>query len=134
MALKNQLLAQVMFLLCMLFPLCSSATVHDGSFMEGRVKGFCCEREFEAPEAFEKVYADFSTILSMPSGVFLKHDNGDLEPMRALLADCHGMYLMRIYTQCPQCGRCYGGKYASNEFKCPLYEQEILPRMWSAPR
>lgn len=101
--------------------------------MENRVRGFCCEREFEHPEAFEKIYVDGSKILSMPSGFFLKLDNGDIEPMRALLADGQGMYFLRINTQCPLCGQCYTGKSSPDGYDCPLYSKEIYPRIWSCP-
>jgi hypothetical protein len=108
-------------------------SIHQGSFVGGRVKGFCCEREFEQPEAFEKMYVQGSQILSMPAGTFLKLDNGDVEQVRALLADFQGMYVLRILTQCPLCGRCYRGKSSPDGYDCPLYDKEILPGLWTLP-
>jgi hypothetical protein len=120
--------------LCIALPLwCGASSVHEGTFMDGRARGFCCKREFEQPQAFEKIYVDGSSILSMPTGIFLKHDDGELELVRSLLADCQGMYVMRIYTQCPSCGKCYANKNSTDGYDCPLYEREVFPGMWKTP-
>ena len=120
--------------LCALLPsLLFGDNLHEGHFVGGRVKGFCCRRSFEQAEAFEKIYVNGSQILSMPSGIFLKHDDGEIEPVRSLLADCKGMFVLRIYTQCPLCGRRYRGKSAPAGLDCPLYDVEILPGVWETP-
>lgn len=116
------------------FPLITlNAAMHPAQTISHHARAFCCEREFEQPVAFEKIYVDGSHILSMPNGVFLKHDNGDLEAMRALLSDCQGMYMLRVYTQCSLCGRRYTGKAPADDYDCPLYDKEMLPKVWRSP-
>lgn len=132
----RQALQSVIFLLMFFIPtfaVANESTATEGCYAKRRVKSFCCTREFEKPEAFEKIYVDCSQILSTPSGIYLKHDNGDIEPMRALLADCKGMYMLRVYTQCPLCGRCYTGKSSPDGYDCPLYDKEIFPGIWTTP-
>lgn len=96
-------------------------------------KGFVQKSEFEAPEAFEKIYVNECQVLSTPQGTFLKHCNGRLERVRALLYDYRGMYVLRVLTQCQYCGRVYDGKESPEGYSCPLYEKELVPGIWGSP-
>lgn len=91
------------------------------------------EKEFESPEAFEKLYVDGSMILSMPYGTFLKHRDGTREKIRVLSQDYKGMYILRIKTQCPHCGRVYTGRDSPEGWNCLLYEKEIVHHVWAVP-
>ena len=99
-----------------------------------RKMGFIGKREFQnSPAPFEKIYVDEGKIISTPSGTFVKQYDGTLERVRAVLYDTRGMYVLRIQTQCPQCGRCYDGKTPPADYSCPLYEKEIFPGYWAPP-
>lgn len=91
------------------------------------------EKEFVSPEAFEKVYVDGSMILSMPQGTFLKYPDGSREKVRVLSHDCKGMYVLRIKTQCPHCGKIYTGRDCPEGWNCLKYEKEIMHHIWVAP-
>lgn len=95
---------------------------------------FAFPRQFEdTPPAFEKFYVDNSRLLSTPYGTFIKHDDGQLEQVRALMTDYYGDYVMRVHTQCPLCGSCYSGKSSPEGSCCPLYDKEVIPGVWTSP-
>ncbi|MBA2727709.1 MAG: hypothetical protein H0U49_06005 [Parachlamydiaceae bacterium] len=95
---------------------------------------FAFKREFEdTPPAFEKFYVDNSQLLSTPFGTFIKHADGREEPVRALMNDCYGTYVMKVKTQCPLCGQCYSGKKPPEDMCCPLYDKEMFPGIWMSP-
>lgn len=91
------------------------------------------EKEFDSPEAFEKVYIDPSMILSMPYGTFLKHRDGSHEKVQTLSEDYRGLYILRIKSQCQHCGKIYTGKDYTEGWNCMLYEKEIVHHVWCAP-
>ena len=95
-------------------------------------QGLCCGpiREFESPEAFEKIYVKGCSIVSMPDGTYYRHPCGQLEKIRTLSHDCKGMYFLRVYVQCPLCGCVYSGTSSGEGMSCPLYEQETFPGIW----
>lgn len=94
-------------------------------------KGFRNKREFDCPPAFEKIYVTRNQIISMQDGIYLKHECGNLEKVRALREDCEGLYVLLIETQCPLCGVCYKGKTPPEEMGCPIFEMERLPNLWT---
>jgi hypothetical protein len=97
-------------------------------------KGFRNKREFESsPPAFEKIYVNPCQIVTFPDGIYLRHEDGQLEKVRSLSQDCGGSYVLLIKTQCPLCGRCYAGKDCPEGMGCPLYEVEVLPNLWGPP-
>jgi hypothetical protein len=81
------------------------------------IQGFY-ERKFEAPPPFEKIYVDTSSLVYMPDGIYLRRHFGTLEKVRCLSHDCKGAYVLRIHTQCPQCGKVYTGHKSPEGWSC----------------
>lgn len=87
-------------------------------FLTGQacVKPWC----YDEPEAFEKTYVCPSSILHNSSGTYYLNEQNCWEKVRAVLKDCKGTYVLRIWTQCPQCGTCYRGKTPPEGMSCQL--------------
>ena len=119
------------FYLILFISIC--VTADSFAIVEHWTKGFRNKREFDSPEAFEKIYVTREQIVCLVSGIYLKHPNGELEKVRSLSEDYEGMFVLRVKTQCPLCGRCYSGKCCPEGMNCPLYDKEILPNWWVAP-
>lgn len=68
----------------------------------------CYPQEFEKyPEPFEKIYISSCSLVSTPHGRYYRNSQGALEKVSALASDCNGLYILRIYRQCADCGRVY---------------------------
>jgi hypothetical protein len=113
--------------------LLSVGLITAASSMAATPKAFAFKRYFDPVEAFEKVYVTPHALLCTPTGIYLKHSNGTLEKMRAVMHDNKGMYALRVIMQCPMCGRCYTHKEGVEGFCCPLYERELVPGIWGTP-
>lgn len=98
-------------------------------------RGNCCQKRpvYDAPCAFEKIPVSREDVVCTPDGIFLKRCDGSLEKVRALSEDFEGMFVIRIQTQCSQCGRTYLSKDCPEGYSCPLYDQEVLPGIWVSP-
>lgn len=80
------------------------------------VKPWC----YEQPDAFEKTYVCPQSLLYSCEGTFFLNEDGYREKVRAVLQDCKGTYVIRIWTQCPYCGTCYRGKHPPEGMSCPI--------------
>lgn len=97
-------------------------------------KGFRNQKEFEhRPPAFVKIYVQRDQIVMTPLGPFYFNRAGSWEPIRSLSEDMDGLYVIKIQTQCPLCGRCYSGKKIPEDMGCPVWKQEVLPNFWTEP-
>lgn len=117
--------SKILFLLSFTYLLSAEASYHP---KQGNP--YFYEREFESPEAFEKIYVQATAILSMPDGTYLKHKNGEIEKVRVVSRDCNGCYILRIKTMCPKCGRVYTGREGPEGWNCLSHEHEIKPSIW----
>lgn len=118
----------LLFMMSFIYMFCNEAEVHPK-----QRNAYFHECKFHAPEAFEKIYVNAGSVLSMPDGIYLKHENGEIEKVRMLSHDCQGAYVMRIHTVCPQCGRIYIGQTSPEGWNCLSHEIQIKPSIWIKP-
>ncbi len=105
----------------------------DASYHPKQGNPYFDQIQYESLEAFEKVYVQATSILSMPGGTYIKHDNGELEKVRVVSRDCNGCYFLRIRTVCQQCGRVYAYNECPKGMNCLSHEIEIMPSIWMKP-
>jgi len=87
----------------------------------------------EDPPPFEKIYVCPPEILSDPYGTYYKSSSGEYVPVRAVLRDDGGLYVIKITQKCSQCGRLYNSRYPPEGYCCPLWQIESAPNIWYTP-
>lgn len=80
------------------------------------IKPWC----YDQPDAFEKTYVCPEQLMNNCCGTFYLNEFNQWEKVRAVLKDCKGTYVLRIWTQCPYCGTCYRGKEPPEGMSCSL--------------
>jgi hypothetical protein len=99
-------------------------------WVEGQAMVLPSTYKGERQPAFEKIYVTQSQLIHMPDGLYYENQGQQVQ-VNTLLYDAKGMYILRIYYQCPLCGHVYLDKMPEGEEGCPIYEREILPGIWS---
>lgn len=97
-----------LFLGCLMFSQLLSA--------QACVKPWC----YEQPEPFEKFYVCPESVFHDCDGTYFINEFHCREKVRAVMKDCKGTFVLRIWTQCPYCGTCYRGKHPPEGMSCPL--------------
>lgn len=77
-------------------------------------------RCYEQLDPFEKTYVCPERLMHNCSGTYFLNEHNQWEKVRAVLTDCSGTYVLRIWTQCPSCGTCYRSKMPPEGMSCPL--------------
>lgn len=102
------------------------------AFLFSTVCSFANEWALVPP--FEKIYVTPSEILMTPEGTFYRSPlTGECDPIRAVRRDCNGLYVLKVWMQCPVCGNYCTGKKPPEGYECPLWEIEAFPHIWVDP-
>jgi hypothetical protein len=85
---------------------------------------------YPSPPAFEKIYICPNRIFYTPQGKFYLYPGGKKEKIQNLLSDKKGVYFLKVFYQCPMCGRCTTNKTPQQGFDCPLWKIQVMPHIW----
>jgi hypothetical protein len=105
-----EMMVHILRLLIIIFLYCQEISA------QACVKPWC----YDQPDPFEKTYVCPESLMHNSFGTYYLNEFGCWEKVRAVLQDCKGTYVLRIWTQCPHCGTCYRGKLPPEGMSCSV--------------